>query len=212
MGLRERRDRERKELKRAILEAAREIAATEGWQAVTIRKVAEKIEYSPPTIYEYFTSKEAILGEEMREGFHLLLADLQAAHDQHAESLERLRAMGRAYWDFVWRHPEMYQVMSGLGGVGFCGDDQPAELNHKAEGEQVMTLFRGVLQTLLPALGPDELTSKCIVLWSLFHGFVALIMSGRIPEGAREEALGLALRAVEDLMTVWRGAQAPSSV
>jgi AcrR family transcriptional regulator len=212
MGVRERRDRERKELKRAILEAAREIAATEGWQAVTIRKVAEKIEYSPPTIYEYFASKEAILGEEIRDGFRLLLADLQAARDQHAEPSERLPAMGRAYWDFVWRHPEMYQVMSGLGGVGFCGEDEPAELNHKAEGEQVMMLFREVLRALLPAVSADELTSKCIVLWSLFHGFIALIMSGRLHELDSAGALGLALRAVEDLLTVWRGAQAPSSV
>ena len=63
MGIKERRDRERQELKQAILEAAREIAAREGWQAVTIRKVADRIEYSPPTIYEHFANKEAILIE-----------------------------------------------------------------------------------------------------------------------------------------------------
>ena len=63
MGIKERRDRERQEIKQAILTAAREIAAVEGWQSVTIRKVAERIEYSPPTIYEHFANKEAILLE-----------------------------------------------------------------------------------------------------------------------------------------------------
>ncbi len=212
MGVKERRDRERQELKHAILEAARGIAAAEGWQAVTIRKVAERIEYSPPTIYEYFSSKEAILGEEMREGFRLLLADLRAGLEAHADPQERLWAMGRAYWDFVWKHPELYQVISGLGGCAFCAEGEPEELNQKAEGEKVMTLFRDVLQAVLPARSTDELTSKVLILWSLFHGFIALIMSGRIPMDAREQALDLAHQTVDDLLTVWRAAEpAPSA-
>src|SRR5215831_17182373 len=64
MGFKERRDRERTEMRQAILHAASEIAAQEGWHAVTIRRVAERIEYSPPTIYEYFESKEALLEAE----------------------------------------------------------------------------------------------------------------------------------------------------
>src|SRR6202011_1127490 len=83
MGVKERRDRERLEMRRAILDAAREIAAQEGWQAVTIRRVAEKIEYSPPTIYEYFQSKEAILEAEMHEAFRLLMDALREARDAH---------------------------------------------------------------------------------------------------------------------------------
>lgn len=207
MGVKERRDRERQELRHAILEAAREIAATEGWQAVTIRKVAEKIEYSPPTIYEYFPSKEAILGEEMREGFRLLLSDLKTARDARTNPGERLRAMGRAYWDFVWTHPELYQVISGLGGCGFCQDDTLSELNQKSEGENVMVLFRDVLETVLPNVrNVEDLTSKCTILWSLFHGFITLIMSGRIPMDERDHALKLANQTVEDLLTVWQAA------
>lgn len=207
MGVKERRDRERLELRHAILEAARKIAATEGWQAVTIRKVAEMIEYSPPTIYEYFESKEAILAEEMREGFRLLYAALQTAMEGHADPRERLAAMGRAYWDFVWKHPELYQVISGLGGCAFCEEGKPDELNQKAEGEKVMVLFRDVLQALLPAQrNVDALADKCVTLWSLYHGFIALLMAGRIPMDARDHALGLAHQAVEDLLTVWRAA------
>ena len=60
MGIKQRRERERQEIRQSILCAAREIAAEEGWQAVTTRKVAERIEYSQSTIYEYFENKEAI--------------------------------------------------------------------------------------------------------------------------------------------------------
>ena len=208
MGVRERRDRERQELRNAILDAAREIAATEGWPAVTIRKVAEKIEYSPPTIYEYFDSKEAILADEMREGFRLLLADLEAARDAHSDPQERLLAMGRAYWDFAWKHPELYQVISGLGGCAFCDAEKPDELNQKAEGEKVEALFRDVLGAVLsPAhRNVEELTDKCVTLWSLYHGFISLLMAGRIPMEARDQSLRLASQTVEDLLTFWNGA------
>lgn len=79
MASKERREREKKELKQNILLAARSIASSEGWQSVTIRKIANQIEYSPPTIYEHFASKEAILLELMLEGNRLLLSQLQAA-------------------------------------------------------------------------------------------------------------------------------------
>jgi len=202
MGVKERRDRERLEMRRAILDAARGIAAHEGWHAVTIRRVAEKIEYSPPTIYEYFPSKEALIAELSHEGFRLLLADLMAVRDVAADPRKRCRAMGEAYWNFVWAHPELYQVISGLGGVNFC---EPEHEQPHSEGKQVSDLFQEVLQGLLPPSGrtAKDLESKVVVLWSLFHGFIALLMAGRIPMEARDKALGLALGAVEDLVSAW---------
>src|SRR5262245_12070354 len=126
MGIKERRDRERQELKQAILTSAREIAAAEGWQAVTIRKVADRIEYSPPTIYEHFANKEAILLQITREGFQALLAEIQAADVAASDPAVRLLAAARAYWDFAWKSPELYQVMHGLGGVPFCAPEVAA--------------------------------------------------------------------------------------
>ncbi len=122
MGTKERRDRERQELRQAILMASRDIAAREGWQSVSIRKVAERIEYSPPTIYEHFTSKEALLRELMREGFRLLMERVRAGNSTAASPEARIMAIALAYWDFAWDYPELYQVMHGLGGVPFCFD------------------------------------------------------------------------------------------
>ncbi len=199
-------------MRRAILDAASEIAALEGWHAVTIRRVAEKIEYSPPTIYEYFESKEALLEAEAGEGFRLLLAALYAARDAHADPRERLRAMGQAYWDFVWAHPELYQAISGLGGVNFC---EPGHEHPHAEGRQVFEVFFGVLRSVLgPRNGAEEdLEGKCIVLWSLYHGFISLLMAGRIPMDEREHARELADRSIGELLSAWQaqGSQSQSA-
>src|SRR5579864_4043697 len=113
MGVRERRQRERQELRRAILDTAREIAAAEGWTAVTIRRVAEKIEYSPPVLYEHFSSKEEIVIELLREGFRRMLAEMRAARDAQKDPVDALLAIGQAYWSFSVAHPEMHLGMHG---------------------------------------------------------------------------------------------------
>src|SRR6266702_4636629 len=100
MGIKQRREREKLEVRQGILTAAREIAQHEGWQAVTIRKVAERIEYSPSMIYEYFASKETILLELHSEGFRLLALSLNAARSSSEDREERLIDMAEAYWEF----------------------------------------------------------------------------------------------------------------
>src|SRR5947209_19623641 len=119
MGIKQRRERERQEIRQSILSAAQAIAAEEGWQAVTTRKVAERIEYSQPTIYEYFENKEAILLALLRYGYERLLAVIQAAAASSDDPEARLLTMSDAYWDFAFRSPALYQVMHGLGGVPF---------------------------------------------------------------------------------------------
>jgi AcrR family transcriptional regulator len=137
MGVRERRQRERQELRRAILDTAREIAAAEGWAAVTIRRVAEKIEYSPPVIYEHFSSKEEIVVELLREGFRRMLGEMRAARDARKDPVQSLLAIGRAYWSFSVAHPEMHLGMHGETAFEACmvrpymagaknGQDSPA--------------------------------------------------------------------------------------
>src|SRR6266702_3194806 len=109
MGIKQRRERERQEMRQemrqSILSAAREIAAEEGWQAVTTRKVAERIEYSQPTIYEYFENKEAMLLALLRCGYQQLVTVVQEAFASTADP--------EAYWDFAFRSPELFQVMHG---------------------------------------------------------------------------------------------------
>jgi AcrR family transcriptional regulator len=113
MGVRERRQREREEVRQAILDAARDIASAEGWAAVTIRRVADQIEYSPPVIYEHFNSKEDIVVALFRQGFRELLEEMRAAREAHADPDEALLGIGRAYWAFSVAHPEMHLGIHG---------------------------------------------------------------------------------------------------
>src|SRR6266542_5568938 len=91
MGIRERQDRERQAVRQAILEAARDLFITEGYRNVSIRKIAERIEYSPAAIYSYFPSKDDIFFALAEEGFRLL-GD-PADCNQAAGPLERIRAI-----------------------------------------------------------------------------------------------------------------------
>src|ERR1700738_3285316 len=95
MGTKQRRERERQEIRQSTLSAARQIAIDEGWQAVTTRKVAERIEYSQPTIYEYFDNKEAILLALLYNGFENVLFVMQAARAQADQPEAQLLAMSR---------------------------------------------------------------------------------------------------------------------
>src|SRR5947209_1061466 len=97
MGRKERRLREQQELKQSMLEAARAIAVAEGWSNVTMRKIADRIEYSHAAIYDYFESKDDLLQELIREGFHLMEAEMRAAKGQAQDPVEALRRAGRGY-------------------------------------------------------------------------------------------------------------------
>ncbi len=73
MGVTERRERERVEIRQKILDAARELFATEGYERVTMRRIAEAIEYSPTTIYHHFEDKDDLVNALCEKAFSALL-------------------------------------------------------------------------------------------------------------------------------------------
>lgn len=198
MGIKERRERQRQELRGGILTAAREIASGEGWQAVTIRKIATLIEYSPPVIYEYFDSKDEILRELMRMGYTEQLEAVEAAGKAASGPEEALLGMGRAWMDFAFRSPDLYQVMYGLGGVPFSA------VETRKEGEKIGDVVGKVVAEILRKNGRDleDIEGKVTLLWASLHGLVALTMVGRLPGGQRE-----AKRLVEQLANDFLAAQ-----
>ena len=95
MGIKERREREKAEIREKILDAARELFVSEGYEAVTMRKIADKIEYSPTAIYLHFKDKEAVMRELCDDDF-LALAKQLPADRRDRRPVERLRADRRA--------------------------------------------------------------------------------------------------------------------
>ena len=198
MGIKERRQRERQQLRSGILAAAREIASTEGWGAVTIRKIAGLIEYSPPVIYEYFDSKEDLLLELVRMGYAEQLQAVEAARESSDSPEEALLRMVRAWCRFAFDSPDLYQVMYGLGGVSF----PVPEL--RKEGEKIAETMERVLGEVLRQNGKDatNVQDKVVLGWGTLHGLVALAMAGRIADG-EGEAERLVDQAMRDYLAAW---------
>ena len=93
MGTKERQDRERQAVTASILDAARDLFLAEGYQSVSIRKIAERIEYSPAAIYSYFASKDDIFLALAKEGFHRLDDKVQRRHEHRRPARKRARLL-----------------------------------------------------------------------------------------------------------------------
>ncbi len=115
MGITERKIRQKEEVRSSILKAAWQLVIEEGWQALSIRKIAEAIEYSVPVIYDHFANKEAILLELTKQGFQILNSELVKAKKRSANPEKQIEAMAYSYWEFAFDHKAYYQVMYGLG-------------------------------------------------------------------------------------------------
>src|ERR1051325_362968 len=113
MGIKERQERDREAVRRSILDAARELFVAEGFQNVSIRKIAERIEYSPAAIYGYFPSKDDIFFALAEEGFRLLGAGVKESvtPDSGAATLDEVKQAFWRLYDFSRNHPQYFALM-----------------------------------------------------------------------------------------------------
>jgi len=174
LGPRERREREREEIRTKILDAARELFASEGVESVTMRRIADRIEYSPTAIYFHFRDKDALLAElcdhDFREFAHQFTA-LAAI----ADPLERLRAVGHAYIDFGFRNRSHYRLMFMTPRANASRDSQLAKGNPE---EDAYAFVKSILVEAIAAKRlRAELTDADLltqVIWSGVHGVISL--------------------------------------
>lgn len=111
MGIRERQERDRQETQEAILAAARELFIQQGYQNVSMRKIADRIEYSPAAIYGYYQSKDDIFFALAAEGFRILGEYVTAAVADEPEPRQRLRRGLWAFYEFAKGNPEYFALM-----------------------------------------------------------------------------------------------------
>jgi AcrR family transcriptional regulator len=176
----ERRERERAQRHQLIVTAARELAEAEGWEAVTTRRLADRVEYSQPVLYSHFNGKDAIVSAVAMDGFAELAGHLRRAR-QAAEPGQALRAVGRAYLAFATGRPALYQAMFILPtDLKFASADTPPPL--RAGFDEFVSCFR-------PDNERRELFAE--VAWSALHGMAVLSDSGRSPPQRQEDRLDL---------------------
>jgi len=172
MGIAERKIRQKESVRCSILEEARKIVEQEGWQALSIRKIAEAIEYSVPVIYDHFANKEAILLEFTREGYQLLNEELTKAKNQHTDPAAQIESMAYAYWNFAFTNKEYYQLMYGLGMPTCETVRQISELHIFSD------LILAPIQQMIT--GSNRMDTdpflKLHTFWSMLHGLVSINM------------------------------------
>jgi AcrR family transcriptional regulator len=176
-----RRERERAERRRLIVDSARELAETEGWDAVTTRRLADAIEYSQPVLYSHFANRTAIVDAVAVEGCGELADVLRSASGGATDRAGRAAAVARAYLDFAEQHPALYDAMFVLASdLPFGTADAPPALLD-AFGQ-----LRDAFAPDQPQPDADVLTE---VVWSALHGLVVLERGGRLRPGQREARL-----------------------
>ena len=176
MGTVQRREREKQELRGRILDAARELFVEHGFDAVTMRKIAERIEYSPTAIYFHFRDKQALLRELCDEDFGALARDFRKIA-AIGDPVERLRRIGQAYVAFAIAYPSHYRLMFMTPKpLGMCAADS-AIAKGNPEEDAYAFLRASVADAiasgrLRPELADSELVSQ--MLWAGTHGVVSL--------------------------------------
>ncbi|MFF8865956.1 TetR/AcrR family transcriptional regulator [Streptomyces sp. NPDC015139] len=184
MSIQTRRERERAERERLIVTAARKLAETEGWGAVTTRRLAAEIEYSQPVLYSHFEGKGAIMTAVALEGFGELAAELRTARTGARGTRGALSAVAAAYTSFAGRRPALYDAMfTHLVDLPFATQQAPAPL---------WEAFDELLWAVEPiAVGDDDPGPLTETFWAGLHGLATLMRSGRLPEPTHERRLAL---------------------
>ena len=174
MGPRERREREREEIRTKILDAARELFVAEGYEAVTMRRIADRIEYSPTAIYFHFRDKETLLREICDADF-LTLAHEIAVVAQIADPIERLRAIGLAYFRFGMNYPNHYRLMF-MTPHPPLGDDHEIERGNPEE--DAYALLKSIVAQAIAEgkfqKGITDVDLAAQTVWAGMHGVIAL--------------------------------------
>ncbi|MGY5003002.1 TetR/AcrR family transcriptional regulator [Streptomyces griseus] len=186
MSVQERKERERAGRERLIVATARELAEQQGWDAVTTRRLAERIEYSQPVLYSHFRGKREIIGAVALEGAAEMAGALRAATSATATDEPRARvvALARAYLDFAADNPAVYDAMFQLdGGLAFAEEDTP---------EPLKDAFAAFLETLGEVAGDGVHPALFTELfWACLHGLATLTRAGRLPPEDSERRVQL---------------------
>ncbi len=183
MGVKERRERQKQALRERILEVARELFVQEGYEAVSMRKIADRLEYSPTAIYLHFEDKEALIRELCDRDFLALAGEMQkiAAVD---DPIQRLEALGTAYLEFGLKFPNHYRLMFMTPHPPRRPED--SKLHHGNPDEDayalVLTTVREAMirKRFTPVIKDPELFAQ--TLWAGMHGIVALHITKKSAE------------------------------
>ncbi|MCI0432274.1 MAG: TetR/AcrR family transcriptional regulator [Gemmatimonadetes bacterium] len=212
MGIAERREREREQLRERILEAARDLLSEQGLAGLSMRAIADRIEYSPATIYLYFKDKEDLVHEVVHAGFrrlHEYTGSEVSKLGETAGAAEQYSAMGRAYARFALENTAYFRVMFELPGAAqFDRDECAARDASQPDGfEVVVDLIERA--TAEGSMRVADARRAALIDWGLIHGLTSLYLSGHLVEEVRSNEEFM--RLVDEAMRSMHEGRSPGS-
>ena len=174
MAIADRRARQKENLRQEILDAARELFVRDGYDSVSMRKIAEKIEYAPGTLYLYFRDKSEILQSLCDETFAKLRKRMEAIHKDTGDPLDGLRRGLLTYVQFGLDNPSHYTLTFILG----LKERAPQAHKESAEGERCFDNLRNIVQRCIQEgrIQSDNAEETAQALWAGVHGVVSLLI------------------------------------
>jgi AcrR family transcriptional regulator len=205
MGISERKERDRNEMKKCILDAALQLFTEKGYESVTLRLIAQKIEYSPATIYLYFKDKDDIFYELHTAGFEKLYK-IQSSLASIADPVERLHKHSEIYIKFALENPQYYDIMFIMRSLS---ERIKAKKEWKA-GERSYQVLRENVQSCFDAgyFKGQHVEVVTFSMWSFVHGIASLIIRGRhlmIPKEYLEKILEGSRKFIYDIAVLSKG-------
>jgi AcrR family transcriptional regulator len=178
VGITERKEKQKEEIRKMILKASMKLFINEGFEKVSIRKIANIIEYSPTTIYLYFKDKNEILFQLCEEGFIIL-----EAHNKNLleikNPLVRLQKMGENYVGFGLQYPEYYDLMF----IQNAPMDKLAQMNDGRwiHGDKALGLVRSIIKECMTQkiIKEGDVDSVTMAVWGMVHGLVSITIRKR---------------------------------
>src|SRR5579862_1021573 len=192
MGIKERQERDREAVRRSILDAARDLFVAEGFQNVSIRKIAERIEYSPAAIYSYFPSKDDIFFALAEEGFRLLFSYAEVPPTPaNVDPADLIRRQFWRYYEFSKENPEYFALM-------FLDRSVPRiSQNWERFGlvsEKKHDMLLGIQQAIDAGAFPAGTSPHAVfqIVLAAIHGVASMRLCDRMTQGEDADALARA--------------------
>ncbi len=178
MGIIERKEREREEMRRLILDAAQKLFLTNGYEKVSIRNIADEIEYSPATIYLYYKDKNELFFALHQMAFDKLIAEF-APIAELEKPMDKLIEMGRLYIRFAFENPELFDLMfiltAPMDAIEYRQDIWD-------DGHRAFYVLQNVVQECIDAgaIKHPDAERAGLMIWSMVHGLAALFLRKRM--------------------------------
>lgn len=168
MGHIERRQKEKEEMRKRIMDTALDIAVAEGWNAVTIRKIAETIEYTSPIVYEHFKNKDDLFNELALMGHHILHKEYDFVRKKESDPGKILLLLSINHWNFAFKYKKLYQLMFSF--------------NKPIPNDEIKKVVAHIKDLFFELADDRELAKELMFNWiCLIHGYIFNAMQMELP-------------------------------